>query len=231
MRPGPAWCWLVLLLCPGAARRGLAQQTIINAPSIEQTPRGTMFYLHESQVRAWDGRRFWLSTNFLTRGLTDRVEMALTLYNAGSVVVPTTAAGTGWKAAWPLDTASRWEPKLGGGQMLILNLRGSGVGLWSYGLASLRVPRLGLRLTGGPSAGPPQLFGRATVHFIGTFEQPLAGHVSLIGEWWSGRHELGDFVPGLNWHSKRFVVVVGYKLSNAPGTASDALIVEAGVFF
>jgi len=89
------------------------------------------------------------------------------------------------------------------------------------------------------------LFGKYTTHAIASYELPLAGlgrrvggrvgdalgHMALLGEWWSGRHEFGDFVPGVNYHTKSFVVIVGYKLSNAPGTRGDGLILEVGRTF
>lgn len=219
-----------LALAPAALR---AQQTIINVPSIDQTPKGHVFALHESQVRAWGDGRYWLSTNFLTYGLTDRIELATTFYNLGSVAAPNSAIGVGWKAMQPVlaTRAPLWELKLGAGQMLQTNLRGKGVGVWNYAHGSARVPGLGLRLTTGISAGPRQLFGRNTVHFTGAYELPITKEIALLGEWWSGTHELADFVPGINYHTKALVVILGYKLSNAPGTATDGLIVEVGRTF
>lgn len=246
MRPP---CWRVLLLALGlAGTPGAAQQTIVNVPSADQTKDGRVFFLHESQVRDWGGNSYWLTTNFLTYGVTDRFELALTTYNIGTPAKANQAIGLGWKTSQPVlaDSLPEWELKLGAGQMLPVNLRGSGVGLWSYGQASFRVPGLGLRLMGGVSNGPDELFGKNTTHFIGSFEQPLKGlgeaiggpvgrvvnDMTLLGEWFSGNHEFGDFVPGLNWHSKDgWVVIVGYKFSNAPGSSGDGVIFEIGKTF
>jgi hypothetical protein len=255
-----------------AAASAGAQQTIINVPSVDQTPRGRVFFLHESQVRDWGGESYWQTTHFLTYGLTRRVELAATVYNVGTPLKRAANVGVGWKAALPLaerggrgprhapphapphgpDLAPphapgwrRWEPTLGAGQMVPVSLRGEGAGLWSYAQASVRLPGLGTRLTGGVSNGPPNLFGRHTTHFIGSYEQPLGavarrlpgrlgaavGHMSLLGEWWSGRHELADFVPGVNYHHRKLVVILGYKLGNAPGTRGDGVIVEIGRTF
>ncbi|MFY7950297.1 MAG: hypothetical protein ACOVRP_13875, partial [Gemmatimonas sp.] len=45
-----------------------AQQTVINAPSVDQTPKGRVFALHESQVRTWGDTSFWQTTHFVTYG-------------------------------------------------------------------------------------------------------------------------------------------------------------------
>jgi hypothetical protein len=241
---GPALL-LLLLLLPLAAQ---AQQTIINVPSIEQTKDGKFFYLHESQVRAWDGNSYWLTTNFFTYGVTDRFELALTTYNLGTPRKANQAVGLGWKTAQPLWEKSlpKWEIKLGAGQMLPLNLRGQGVGLWSYAQASFRLPATGTRLMGGISNAPRELFGKDTTHFIGSIEQPLTGlgravggpfgafleDTAIVAEWFSGGHEFGDFVPGVNWHNKDgWVVILGYKFSNTPGSRGDGAIIEIGKTF
>lgn len=225
-----------------------AQQTIINVPSVDQTKEGRFFYLHESQVRDWGGNSYWLTTNFFTYGVTERFELALTAYNIGTPVKPNQAVGLGWKTAQPVLAKSlpKWEIKLGAGQMLPVNLRGQGVGLWSYGQASFRLPATQTRLMGGISRGPNQLFGRDTTHFIGTVEQPLTGigraiggplgnfvgNVAIVAEWFAGSHEFGDFVPGLNWHNDDgWVIIVGYKFSNPRGRSGDGVILEFGKTF
>lgn len=225
-----------------------AQQTIINVPSVEQTKAGRVFYLHESQVRDWDGNSFWLTTNFFTYGVTERFELALTTYNIGTPTKANQAIGLGWKTAQPLWAKSlpQWEIKLGAGQMLPVNLRGKGVGLWSYGQASFRLPGARTRLMGGISNGPDELFGKNTTHVIGSVEQPLTGlgnrigggfgrfvsETAIVAEWFSGNHEFGDFVPGVNWHNDAgWVVILGYKFSNIRGRQGDGAIIEIGKAF
>ncbi|MBU6166868.1 MAG: hypothetical protein KGQ52_12190 [Alphaproteobacteria bacterium] len=236
-------CLLAVLCAPAAA-----QQTIINVPSIEQTKHGKFFFLHESQLRDWDGNRYWQTTNFFTYGVTDRFELALTTYNLGTPAKPNQAVAPGWKTAQPVLAKSlpKWELKLGAGQMLPFNLRDGRVGLWSYGQASARLPGLGTRLMGGISHGPANLFGRNTTHAIASIEQPLTGlgravggpvgavlaDTALVAEWFSGTHEFGDFVPGVNWHNKAgWVVILGYKFSNKPGRRDDGMIIEIGKTF
>jgi hypothetical protein len=238
----------VVTAATGLPRAANAQQTIINVPSVDQTKKGRFFYLHESQLRDWGGNRYWQTTNFFTYGVTERFELALTAYNIGTPVKANQAVAVGWKTAQPVLARSlpKWEIRLGAGQMLPINLRGQGVGLWSYGQASVRLPATRTRVMAGVSRGPNQLFGRDTTHAIASVEQPLdalgraiggpvgdvVGHTAIVAEWFSGRHEFGDFVPGLNWHDDNgWVVILGYKFSNAPGRADDGIILEIGKTF
>ncbi len=226
-----------MALAIAAAGPAAAQQTIINVPSVDQTKKGRFFYLHESQVRDWDNNRYWLTTNFFTYGVTERFELAFTAYNIGTPVQANQALGLGWKTAQPIlaRSAPKWEIKLGAGQMLPMNLRGKGVGLWSYGQASFRLPATGTRLMGGVSRGPNQLFGRDTTHFIGTVEQPLdavgqaiggrfghfIGQTAIVAEWFSGTHEFGDFVPGVNWHNDDGWVVITPRAARSASCSAD----------
>lgn len=238
--------WLVrLALIAAACVAGptCAQQTIVNVPSVDQTAKGHFFYLHESQVRDWGGNSFWQTTNFFTYGVTDRLEVAMTVYNVGTPAAINSAVGLGWKTAQPVlrERLPSLELTVGAGQMVQISYTGQGTGVWSYGQAAFRVPVLRTRLMGGISSGPRQVFGVRSTHAIASFEQPLDGvavrfgrlapivsNMAIVGEWWSGRHELADFVIGANYHTKPLVVVVGYKLSNKPGSRTDGVILEIG---
>ncbi|MCA2984685.1 MAG: hypothetical protein ACK5U0_08235 [Gemmatimonas sp.] len=222
-----------------------AQQTVINAPSVDQTPKGRVFALHESQVRTWGDTSFWQTTHFVTYGVTKHVELAVTAYNIGTPLKRLATLGVGWKGAADIPGLARrapqWEAKVGAGQMVAIPLRGERLGVWSYLQSSVRLPVLRTRLMAGVSDGPKAMFGKATTHFMGSFEQPLAalpgalGHalhdVTLLGEWWAGQHEFADFVPGFNYHRGKTVVILGYKLANAPGTRGDGIVFEIGRTF
>lgn len=222
-----------------------AQQTVINAPSVDQTPKGRVFALHESQLRAWGDTSFWQTTHFVTYGVSKHLELAVTAYNIGTPLKRLATLGVGWKGAVEIpglaSRAPKWEPKVGAGQMVAIPLRGQRVGVWSYLQTSARLPGTRTRLMAGISDGPPAMFGKATTHFMGSFEQPLAalpgalGHalhnVTLLGEWWAGQHEFADFVPGFNYHRGKTVIILGYKLANTPGTKGDGLVFEIGRTF
>jgi hypothetical protein len=220
---------LSLAVCSGPL---FSQQTIINMPSVDQTERGRVFALHESQARNWDGASFWYTTNFVTYGVTDNFEAAVTVYNAGSPTAPNTVVGTGWKGRRALLPAQQWartaEVHAFAGQMVLTSVRGKGVGLWNYAALSARAPLARTRFVAGVSNGSRQLFKKQTTHAIVSLEQPLPAHLTFVTEWWSGTHDFADLVPGVTWHSGRWIVVAAYKLSNVPGTRTDGVILELG---
>ena len=209
-----------------------AQQTIINMPSVDQTERGRFFALHETQARNWDGASFWYTTNFLTYGVTENLEVAVTVYNAGTPRAANTVLGTGWKGRRALFPSRGWatrtEASVFAGQMVLTSLRGRGVGLWNYGAVSARVPQTRTRFVAGVSNGTRQLFKQNTTHAMVSLEQPLPAHLTFVTEWWSGTHDLADLVPGLTWHRGRWIAVAGYKISNTPGSRTNGIILELG---
>lgn len=220
------------------------QQTIINLPSADQTPKGKFFALHESQVRAWQPGQYWATTNFFTYGVSDEFELCLTQYQLGLPAQPYAAVGVGYKYTTPSFAflPEHLELKLTLGQMLTFSATGKGVGVWSYALGSFRVPLLETRLAAGVSFGPRASFGTtgqigflgvSTVHFVCSFEQPLTEHINLLGEWFSGdNHENAYFIPGINYHSKDIILILGYKIANTrEGQISNGFVLEIGRFF
>ncbi|MDX2130409.1 MAG: hypothetical protein SFU91_15340 [Chloroherpetonaceae bacterium] len=211
-----------------------AQQTIINLPSADQTPKGKWFFLHESQIRTTDPT-YWITTNFLTYGLTDEIELAATQYQFGTPRQPYTAIGFGYKGTKQFFETSlpEWELKLSFGQMFPISTTGRGVGIWTYGFGSFRLPYLKTRLALGMGYGPRQNFGISVLHTTASFEQPLFAHINFLGEWFSGSvHENAFFIPGLNYHAGNLILILGYKISNlANFNANDGIVFEVGWFF
>lgn len=221
-----------------------AQQTIVNLPSADQTPEGRLFFLHESQVRAWDPQPYWATTNFLVYGLTGSIELCLTQYQLGVPRQPYGAVAAGYKGTRQFlrRVAPQWELKLTGGQMFALSTTGKGFGVWSYAIGSFVLPYLHTRLAGGISLGPRVIFGTldgthwlgvSTVHFIGSVEQPVTKSLKLVAEWFSGQnHEFAYFVPGINYHVEDWIFVLAYKIANDEDSHySNGLIIEVGYFF
>ncbi|MCO4098467.1 MAG: hypothetical protein HEQ38_03510 [Gemmatimonas sp.] len=87
-----------------------SQQTVINAPSVDQTPKGRVFALHESQLRAWGDTSFWQTTHFVTYGLTKQLEVAVTAYNIGTPLKRVATLGVGWKGAIDMPAWLRVRP-------------------------------------------------------------------------------------------------------------------------
>jgi 2',3'-cyclic-nucleotide 2'-phosphodiesterase (5'-nucleotidase family) len=57
-----------------------AQQAIINLPSADITPKNKLFVMNESFVKMWGTDGHWSSTNFITYGLNENWELAITNY-------------------------------------------------------------------------------------------------------------------------------------------------------
>jgi hypothetical protein len=57
------------------------------------------------------------------------------------------------------------------------------------------------------------------------FEQPISHRVSIIGDWFSGEHDLAAFIPALQVDVKKHVLIFGYKFPTA-STGDQALILE-----
>ncbi|MEY4167490.1 MAG: hypothetical protein RIR52_1314 [Acidobacteriota bacterium] len=210
-----------------------AQQAIINMPSADITPRGQVFLMHETQTRGWEPGRYWYGTNFLTYGVGKGTELALTTYNSGLPRVPNTAVGVGFKTGLPLFRGSRVvrEAQLTLGQMIIFSTTGRGIGSFSYGHGSFRLPRAGTRITAGISGGTDELFKKDTVHFIGGVEHRIGRRWMVTTEWFSGRHDFGFVTPGILYHpTSRTVIVAGYKIPNHRSNGKAGFVFEFGIF-
>ena len=222
----------------------LAQQTIVNLPSADQTPKGHLFVLHETQFRTWDPEPYWRSTNFFTYGITDGFEACFTTYNIDLIGrnKPYTALGFGYKFAHQFfrETEPDLEVKLTGGQMLTASLDGLGTGLWTYAHASMRLPVLHTRIAAGLSNGSRQVFGGVRegfitgehINFIGSIEQPFTKDFGFVMEWFAGDHEMADLIPGIIYHNKQYevVIILGYKIGNT-GASGNGIIFEIGKTF
>lgn len=221
----------LLLLLPSVG----AQQTIYNVPSADILEKRHVFLEHESQFRGWAPGRYWYGTHYFSYGLGHQVELDATLYNLSSPPSGNMTLGTGLKAGMAVLPRKfpRREIRLTGGSQLLVSLQGQGVGNWSYAHISGRVPRLNTRLTAGVSAGTSQLFGRSTVHFIGGVEQPLTKRISLLADWYSGRHSIGFLTSGFSVALPRQTALfVGYQVPNNRNVAGgQGFTIELAKFF
>jgi hypothetical protein len=98
------------------------------------------------------------------------------------------------------------------------------------------------RLTGGLSYGSHHNFGyklipgrdglpnqkekRTPFCFIGGIEQPLFKNWSFIADWYSGTHNLADFIPALQYRIGHQVIIAGYKIPNWGSGGKQAFILE-----
>lgn len=227
--------WVGLALVVVCTATAWSQQAIVNLPSADITPKGKHFLMHETQWRPQRPGRYWYATNFYCYGLGKNTELAVTTYNSGTPQAPNENIGVGFKTAIPLwsKTHPNLELKWTFGQMLTYNLRGKGLGGFTYSHGSVVLPKIHTRLTAGVSFGTQNLFKKTTVHPIAAFEQPLIKHrLYLLGEWFYGRHDFGFFTPGVLFHpAKNHIIVVAYKLPNHPSNGKSGLVIEYGFFF
>lgn len=193
-----------------------AQSVIVSVPSTDVTRPGELMLAHESQLNVWTyDKPYWNSFTFATYGIGRNVELAVTLYGLSAPGSGNVALAGGYKHRVPLSRDSPWEPTLAFGQMIPISLSGTGLGFWTFGVASARLPGLQTRFTVGPSYGSKQIFGRQVVSLLAGLEQPVTKKVSLIVDWFSGNHDLGAVVPAIQWNATHsFIVIAGVKIPN-----------------
>jgi hypothetical protein len=215
----------VCLLFPA----GFAQQTIFNVPSADVTPKDYIYLEHESQFKPWMPNAFWLGTHYTAYGIGHHTEIDATLSNVSAPASDNVVLGLGFKSNLPIlaKKLPRRDLKLTVGNITPVSLQGQGVGTWSYAHLSGRVPKLNTRLTAGVSVGTKQLFGRNTVGFIGGYEQPITRRLSLIGDWFSGTHANGYYIPGFSYVLKGTTTLfVGYQIPNTKRVGPHGFVIE-----
>ena len=224
---------LILTLCFSFSVK--AQQTIFNVPSADITDKGVVYLEHESQFRAWNPGPYWYGTNYFAYGFGKGIEGDITLYNVASPPSNNISMGIGFKAGFPLFEKAypkeelRWTV----GSQLLVGFEGQGVGYWGYTHLSGKIPEINTRLTVGISGMTRQLCGQNTIQFIGGIEQPITKKLSLIADWYSGKHTLGFFTSGVSVAVfKSTTIFLGYQIPNSRKAAGrQGLTFELAQFF
>lgn len=220
-----------LLFVPAA----LAQSLIVGIPSTDVSPKGELSIAHESQGNVFKNRTpYWNSFTFGTYGIGNGVELAASLYGWSRPSGNELSVGAGFKKTWAPKTSfsERLELRTSAGTMLPMSFRGNGLGNWSYGLASIRVPKSRTRFTAGPSFGTRQIFGRTTFHMLVGVEQPLSKKVSWVNDWYTGTHDLGAAISAISWTPrKELLIIAGWKFANNARSGKPAAMLEVTYFF
>ena len=99
-----------------------AQQTIFNVPSADLTPKGKIFFQHQSSF----SNRFANFDNNFVYGLGKNIEFDLTLFGVGTHSVRNEVLAPGFKAVFPIS--ERTKTKLTFGHLIPISLIGNGVG-------------------------------------------------------------------------------------------------------
>jgi hypothetical protein len=203
-----------------------AQSVVASVPNTDVTTTGIAMIAHESQGSVKAGKPYWNSFTFGTVGVARNIELAATLYGVGSPFGKI-AVAAGYKQRVEFAPHSRWEPTLAFGPMFPVSLSGEGLGIWTYGAFSVRLPKLRTRFTIGPSYGTRQIFGYTSLHMFAAIEQPVSKQVSLIADWFSGVHDLGAAVTAVQWNiSHSFILIAGVKIPNSERAGPVAGLVE-----
>jgi hypothetical protein len=224
-----------------ACLSAFSQSLIVGIPSIDVAEPHHVEVTHETQLNFWQNPTKWNSFNFACYGLGHGAELTTTLNNLSNEGSDNLALGLGAKKILPLATATNyWQSKIGvGGNVQYSTVRAN-VGIWAYAIYSARHPRTKTRITAGLNYGQSQTFGfrkqfqngASTLEpnnlatFICGFEQPIYRNVSIIGDWYSGNHDLAAFIPAIQIDLGKNVLILGYKLPNSKEIGNQALIVE-----
>jgi hypothetical protein len=207
-----------------------SQSVIVSVPNTVVVPKQSTMLAHESQFNTWTfDKAYWNSFSFACYGVGYNTEVCATLFGVSRPGSSNLAVAVGFKSIVPIFTESTHEiePTLSFGQMIPVSLSGRGVGTWTYGVSSIKVPGLHTRLTGGLSYGTRQIFGRDILCFMGGYEQPLSEKLFFIGDWYGGRHDLGAAVIAGQYNfTPHIILIVGYKIPNSALAGPQAIISE-----
>jgi hypothetical protein len=215
-----------------------AQSLIVGIPSVDVAEKNHLEITHETQWNFWQKPQKWNSFNFACFGIGHNTELTATFNNLTNGVSDNLAVGLGAKKVFEIKKESPWEPKIAVGANALYSTVRKDFGIWAYGLSSIRIPKTKTRLTAGVNYGQSQTFGfinvdgqinprpQNLVTFIGGFEQPITKHISIIGDWYSGTHDLAAFIPAIQFDVKKHVIIVGYKIPNNQMSGNQALILE-----
>ena len=221
-----------------------AQSLIAGIPNAAVAHKGHLEFTHESQFNWWEKDFKWNSFNFICYGLNDRTEVTVAFNNLSSPASNNLTLGVGFKHLFPIlpKTLPARELKFTFGTNALVSIDGRGLGFWSYGHLSGRLPLLRTRLTAGVSYGTEQAFGFRSFQqqtggpveirglrpfaFMGGVEQPLVGHLSLIADWFSGTHDLAALIVAGQYDAKHITYIAGFKRANNLNSGTNALIVE-----
>lgn len=219
-----------------------AQSLIVGIPSADVAEKGAIEITHESQLYTEGQPRKWNSFNILCYGIGGNTELTSTLNNLNNLDNSKLALGAGIKHFEAISRNKNLDLRLTFGGNMLFSLNENDIGGWVYSHLSGRIPGLNTRLTGGISYGSHHNFGYRFIPsdgikpavkqnltpfcFIGGIEQPVYKNWSIIADWYSGTHNLADFIPAVQYKTGHQVFIAGYKLPNPGSGGNQAFIFE-----
>ncbi len=213
-----------------------AQQTIFNVPSADIAVKKDWFFQHQTTTRAWNPGRSWIQTNAYGYGIGHYIELDATLFNLDLKDPGDSTLSVGFKTVIPLlRPTSRMPLRLVIGDMFEFTerpfdgtrRRSPHEGNWIYAMLNTELPRLRTHITGGISDGTNILFGERANGFLGGVEQPLSKRWMFQIDWFSGRHELSYWIPGIVYRFReRWMISLGIQMPNHDEVGQRAVILE-----
>lgn len=214
------------------ATPALAQQTYINVPSPAVLEEGQNFLQHESQFKTQDPGQFLNATNYYARGIGGDTELDVTQFNLSTPASQNISIGIGTKTKFELDKKSVYKPTIILGLMAPFSLQGNGIGHWIYSSFNFEIPQSNTIISAGISKGSKQIFGHETTAFMGGFEQKITGKLSLLGDWYSGNHNLGMGAIAFGYYFRKDLVFYGgYQIANSNQNNLNSYVVEIATIF
>jgi hypothetical protein len=212
--------------CLALPRPARAQQTIFNVPTADVLDRGKLYFENDDLWRSWT-RRFAGFTFRGVVGLGSQVEAGI---NVGGLATPGRSTPTA-------TLAVKWRPVQVGefavtaGANGLFFLRGAGDGtpaVEGYAHASYRLPSRTRVSAGGWFASSGYAAARPVRGTLFGLEQPVAPHLTLIADMYSGKSSIGYVTYGIEPTFGPWTVYAGYSVKNG-NSKGNAILIEIGV--
>ncbi len=219
-----------------AAGAAFGQTTLFNIPTADTLQRGSWglegdFITKPVSYRDGGYQTYGYRVAY---GLTNKTEIGSNFYLTYDG--DKTSAQAEFSLKHNVYRNERLGVTVSGGAVAFVPLRARGTDKTSvmvYGVASKSIePLNGLTVTGGAYHvfGGSDDFGDKTGAIVGV-NQPIAGRLSFVADWFSGKNRLGYASAGLNFNvTKRQYLTTGYSFGNS-GRGNNSFAAYYGITF
>ena len=223
----------IMMFAAGAA---FGQTTLFNIPTADTLQRGSWglegdFITKPVSYRDGGYQTYGYRVAY---GLTNKTEIGSNFYLTYDG--DKTSAQAEFSLKQNVYRNERFGVTVSGGAVAFVPLRARGTDKTSvmvYGVASKSIePLNGLTVTGGAYHvfGGSDDFGDKTGAIVGV-NQPIAGRLSFVADWFSGKNRLGYASAGLNFNvTKRQYLTTGYSFGNS-GRGNNSFAAYYGITF
>lgn len=219
-----------------AAGAAFGQTTLFNIPTADTLQRGSWGLEGDFVTKPVSYRDGGYQTYGyrVAYGLTNKTEIGSNFYLTYDG--DKTSAQAEFSLKHNVYRNERLGVTVSGGAVAFVPLRARGTDKTSvmvYGVASKSIePLNGLTVTGGAYHvfGGSDDFGDKTGAIVGV-NQPIAGRLSFVADWFSGKNRLGYASAGLNFNvTKRQYLTTGYSFGNS-GRGNNSFAAYYGITF